>query len=451
MIGRIIFISTLALVCAGPVAAESTTLSILYFQNTRGEKQHDWLRKGITDMLIGDAARSPALKVVEREDLQNVLKEQALAQSGILEDGQALELGRLLRAKLIVSGSYIVSGGVLRIEAKLTDVQSGTVRDTARAEGKLADVFVVQRRLAVDLFRALKIEAPPGLGPATDPPTESIEAVENYYQGLDLFDQGEVEAAKDKFEQASRLDPVYDKPAGALENAYKLLSDLGRLRRQRDLRKFTDRITQLRRRRSEQPFVSASDFAKETYAREDLSIEEKQRLVQERLPHLNLCASPTDCAEKQLQTMLQLGGFFQRDMEDPDTAHGIYERVVSGARAAAGRAAKDDPLRPKILVRRLEAYEKLEQYEQQEQVVALIVRDHADFQDLGYVERLQQRGLERLEDIRERFEEMAEELQEQDYRGLDLKAQLFLGFYKYRPERERAQKYRELAAQELGK
>lgn len=449
MMRRLLSIFTLALLCTTSLAAESTTLSILYFQNTRGEKQHDWLRKGITDMLIGDAGRSPALNVVEREDLQNVLKEQALAQSGILEDGQALELGRLLRAKLIVSGSYIVSGGVLRIEAKLTDVQSGTVVDTARAEGKLADIFAVQRRLTVDLFRALKVAVPPGLNPQGDPPTESVEAVEHYYEGLDLFDQGDIQAAKDKFETASRLDPVYDKPASGLAEAYKLLSDIKRLRRQQDLHRLTERITLLRRRMNDKPFVTAEEFAREIYSREDLTIEDKHRLARDGMTYYALCASPADCTSRAFDTMLDLGDFFGREFEDPKTAADVYRRVAVGAREAAANTPATDPKRAEIAVRELEALYKLEHYEDIQQRVSDFLKQHSDSGELDRVEGIYERSVEALENIREEFEEMEQERKKEDYRALEFGAAAFLRFYKYRPERKRAEEYVTLAREKL--
>jgi TolB-like protein len=58
------------------------TVSVLYFENTAGNAEYDWLSKGIADMLITDVAASGAVDVVERNSLSKVLKEQELALTG---------------------------------------------------------------------------------------------------------------------------------------------------------------------------------------------------------------------------------------------------------------------------------------------------------------------------------------------------------------------------------
>ncbi len=53
---------------------KKTTLSVLYFENNSRSKELNWLSKGLTDMLISDIAGTGSIQVVQRENLQKILK-----------------------------------------------------------------------------------------------------------------------------------------------------------------------------------------------------------------------------------------------------------------------------------------------------------------------------------------------------------------------------------------
>ncbi len=48
--------------------------------------------------------------MVERADLKKVLEEQQLSLTGITDDRKALELGRLMSARRLIYGSFIIQG-----------------------------------------------------------------------------------------------------------------------------------------------------------------------------------------------------------------------------------------------------------------------------------------------------------------------------------------------------
>ncbi len=82
------------------------TVSILNFDNTAQKAEHEWLRKGLAVMLTSDLMKCPDVQMVERENLQTILKEHALAQSGVIDETQAVQIGKLLHATLLVYGSF---------------------------------------------------------------------------------------------------------------------------------------------------------------------------------------------------------------------------------------------------------------------------------------------------------------------------------------------------------
>ena len=56
-----------------------------YFENRLRTPNWSWLREGVTDMLIADLAKVSALRGVQRERLEEVLREQQLQPLGDLQ------------------------------------------------------------------------------------------------------------------------------------------------------------------------------------------------------------------------------------------------------------------------------------------------------------------------------------------------------------------------------
>ena len=65
---------------------------------------------GMSDMLISQLSRSANFVVVERAELEDVLNEQGLAQSGAMGAGSAAQMGRLLGVDLAVYGAITFFG-----------------------------------------------------------------------------------------------------------------------------------------------------------------------------------------------------------------------------------------------------------------------------------------------------------------------------------------------------
>jgi TolB-like protein len=73
------------------------------------------------------------------------------------ESELATQLGREVGARLVVTGGYQRLGDVVRITARVTDVESGAVLTTVKVDGALTDLFSLQDRvcgLSTDLPRA---------------------------------------------------------------------------------------------------------------------------------------------------------------------------------------------------------------------------------------------------------------------------------------------------------
>ena len=184
-------------------------VSVLYFEDRTRVPELAWVRKGMADMLVSSLARVPTLVVVQRERLDEVVREQMLQLSGRTADDPVVRAGRLTGATVLVSGSVTHSQGIVRIDAQVVGVENGTVLGTAVAEGQAADVLTVAKNLVGKVVEIL----PTGDAPATMTTASTTEnfvsAVRANEAGEILNRQGKLFEALAEFERAMRADPGY--------------------------------------------------------------------------------------------------------------------------------------------------------------------------------------------------------------------------------------------------
>ena len=91
----------------------------------------------ITDLLFAELAASDGLWLVDRQDIQQTLSEQELSASGMVNPAQAVKIGMLTGAKILITGSVFEIDKDLHIVAKIigtetTRVLGASVRGLAR-------------------------------------------------------------------------------------------------------------------------------------------------------------------------------------------------------------------------------------------------------------------------------------------------------------------------------
>jgi tetratricopeptide (TPR) repeat protein len=92
-----------------------------------GEIKNSSSRKGVDDRLAAfvitelSAINDPFLRIVERDNLELILEEQRMSLSGIVDEGTAVQVGNLLGAKAIITGTvltYEERKGELKVSEK---------------------------------------------------------------------------------------------------------------------------------------------------------------------------------------------------------------------------------------------------------------------------------------------------------------------------------------------
>ena len=201
------------------------SVAVLYFDNTTGDRGLDWLRTGIPEMVVTDLSQSSKFEVVSTERLYEIVSGLHRADDRVLSQDVVRIVAERTGVSNVVVGSYVKSGGALRINMRLQDASSGRIIASERIDGgDEATLF----RMIDDLSQRIRarFESVHAVAPGTllskpggtDPPldrgltevtTTSIAAFRAYAEGIDLFDRARTTEAAAMFEKAVELDPTF--------------------------------------------------------------------------------------------------------------------------------------------------------------------------------------------------------------------------------------------------
>ena len=213
---------------ANDAAANSSSrkpsVAVLYFDNTTGDKDLDWMRTGITEMVVTDLSQSQQIEVVGTDRLYGILAEMNRQDDRVLSPEVITAVAARTGVDRVLVGSFVRSGEAIRINVRLQDAKTGRIESSERVEGANASALFamiddLSRRIR-SRFEGLRantalLTAPAadgtrgldrGLGDVT---TSSIDAYRLYAEGINLHDRGRSQEAAALFEQALALDSAF--------------------------------------------------------------------------------------------------------------------------------------------------------------------------------------------------------------------------------------------------
>ena len=213
-----------------PIAEASGTrpsVAVMYFENNTGNKEMDWLRTGLTDMLVTDLSQSPDVEVLSTDRLVQILGSMQKLDDRQISFDTVQEVARRAGVKHVMLGSYIKAGEAIRINLKLQEASTGRIISTERVDAaNEANLFPTMD----DLTRRVKAQfaesrnvltgllARPGARPRVasdldrdlkDVTTSSVAAYREYAAGVELNQRSRYLDAMPYFEKAVGIDPNF--------------------------------------------------------------------------------------------------------------------------------------------------------------------------------------------------------------------------------------------------
>ena len=117
--------------------AQPVPTAIITFQD-RGGKDNKSVGAKVTDLLFAELVAKPEMYLVDRDELSKVLGEHELNLSGAVNPDQAIQVGQLTGAKIIVTGSVVQVESTQFLIAKIIGTETTRVLG-ASVKGKTDD------------------------------------------------------------------------------------------------------------------------------------------------------------------------------------------------------------------------------------------------------------------------------------------------------------------------
>ena len=207
-----IMLACAASAAGAQAAAPRRTVAVLYFDNYTGKADYDPLGKGIASMMISDLGVVPEIQLLERDRIQDLLKEMELSRTRFFDSTTAVKVGRMSGAEYIVVGAFATVQPQMRIDTRVVRVQTGEIVKTAQVVGKEDAFFDLEQQLAARLIDGLGIALSPESQERLRKKQEAnrIDAattVVAFSKALTLYDKGEYVDAGSAMAPALRASP----------------------------------------------------------------------------------------------------------------------------------------------------------------------------------------------------------------------------------------------------
>jgi TolB-like protein len=131
----------------------------------------------ISDRFRSELINTQVFRVMERGEMESILKEQGFQQSGVCTDKSCIvEMGQILGVKQIFAGSIGKIGGMYTISTRMIDVATGEVRFSVTVDCKCAISDVLTKSvpsIAQQIVAKTKMASDGQAAPAAVPATNS--------------------------------------------------------------------------------------------------------------------------------------------------------------------------------------------------------------------------------------------------------------------------------------
>ena len=206
--------------------AQSTRVAILDFENISGITKYDGLGKAMSSMLISDieANVSPKiLQLVERAQIQKVIKEQNFQASGSVDKSTAVQAGKLLGVNYLLVGDVYILNDQLIINARLTNTETGDIVFSKKQEGKIINWLTLKTNIATDI--SSKFNSPID-SKKLNSNSISEKSLLLFANGINYLDKNEIDSANIVLTELKYTEKNFFYSAKQLEQLYEMATKL---------------------------------------------------------------------------------------------------------------------------------------------------------------------------------------------------------------------------------
>lgn len=199
--------------------ANSVRVAVLPFINISSDKNYDWISQGFSESLTTAFAQTGKLVVIERNQIKQLLSEQAFQKSGFTDDKNSVEIGKILGVDKLIIGSYQVFSGNISVNSRIVDIKTAVIDPRgaiSNKRGKLENIFDLQEEVCIihsrELISNLSANQVDKISQVTSKSTNSVSAYEYYIKGrqnFQLLNQNAFANALEYYNKALEIDSNY--------------------------------------------------------------------------------------------------------------------------------------------------------------------------------------------------------------------------------------------------
>jgi len=173
---------------------DKVRVAILPFDTPKDQPDIEQYGAGTMDSMIDGLKAVPKFIMLDRGRIDRIIKEQAFAQTGLVDAKTAVPIGKILQAQTLVSGSLQSAGTgdsrEVMVVANFVDVKTGEIQDTQKVKGQLKNIFDLQEQLVGLFVKNQKVEVTPVQQQRIDKvvkSTTSLTAYDYYLKGRKAY------------------------------------------------------------------------------------------------------------------------------------------------------------------------------------------------------------------------------------------------------------------------
>ena len=207
-------------------AGPALSMAVMPFQNASGDQSWDWLGPSLADMLSTDVGQSAHLRSVPSDRVEQVFHDLRIAPNSAVDSSTLNRVAEFTNADTLVWGQYTKLGDQIRIDATLEDrkhnrsvrlkSEASSQKDLSAAVDRLAGMIRKNLALSSDVVKELQAQS-------FKPTSNSVDALRDYNEGLQLLRQGNNLEAQKRLQTATKEDPQFAVAFSRLGEAFSAL------------------------------------------------------------------------------------------------------------------------------------------------------------------------------------------------------------------------------------
>ena len=216
---------------------ENITVSLLYFSNIEkssgNSSDNNYIGKALTEFSYAEISRIKGITLIERNSLEKLLSEIELSISGVMDETTAPKIGKMLGAKNIIDGTYLVSGSKCTVTYKLIDTEKCVILKAGTVSGTTDNIGDLVKNFSLSTAASLK-EIYPSIDitqmKSSSTVKISIDSAEKFGTALEMKDRGKHSEAAELLKKLLGSNPDYQVFKDSLSDLEKRMSDYDKTR-----------------------------------------------------------------------------------------------------------------------------------------------------------------------------------------------------------------------------